>query len=260
MSTPEAGWYDDPWSPDQYRYWDGSMWTPHAAPKHGVSQAAPSAVSVGSNGASTMATGPSAPPPYTGYATQPEPWRPTFGPTTPDGVPLASRWARLGGRLLDNLFVAIVALPLNLYFLVQYNQAASTWSDELSRRVDNGETPNPFAFSGDMIKWLIPIMIVNVVVGLVYEIFFLRRSGATPGKHVVGTAVRRYDDPQIPPDMTAIGRRSAVIYGLQTLYVVPLLFIPALLLWAIDSAWLLWDSKRQTWHDKAAATTVVKNR
>ena len=31
MSTPEPGWYDDPWSPAQYRYWDGAQWTPNVA-------------------------------------------------------------------------------------------------------------------------------------------------------------------------------------------------------------------------------------
>ena len=31
MSTPEPGWYDDPWSPAQYRYWDGQAWTAHVS-------------------------------------------------------------------------------------------------------------------------------------------------------------------------------------------------------------------------------------
>ncbi len=32
-STPEAGWFDDPEHPSQYRYWDGNEWTAHRSPK-----------------------------------------------------------------------------------------------------------------------------------------------------------------------------------------------------------------------------------
>ncbi len=32
-STPEAGWFDDPEDPSQYRYWDGNEWTAHRSPK-----------------------------------------------------------------------------------------------------------------------------------------------------------------------------------------------------------------------------------
>ena len=31
---PPADWYTDPEDPDQYRYWDGSDWTQHRAPRH----------------------------------------------------------------------------------------------------------------------------------------------------------------------------------------------------------------------------------
>lgn len=31
--TPQAGWYDDPEHPLQYRYWDGNEWTAHRSPK-----------------------------------------------------------------------------------------------------------------------------------------------------------------------------------------------------------------------------------
>ena len=31
--SPQAGWYDDPEHPSQYRYWDGNEWTAHRSPK-----------------------------------------------------------------------------------------------------------------------------------------------------------------------------------------------------------------------------------
>ena len=33
--TPQPDWYTDPEDPAQYRYWDGSQWTDHRAPRHG---------------------------------------------------------------------------------------------------------------------------------------------------------------------------------------------------------------------------------
>lgn len=33
---PRADWYDDPNDTSQYRYWDGSRWTEHTAPKAGA--------------------------------------------------------------------------------------------------------------------------------------------------------------------------------------------------------------------------------
>ena len=34
MTEVAADWYDDPENPNLYRYWDGSAWTEHRAPKH----------------------------------------------------------------------------------------------------------------------------------------------------------------------------------------------------------------------------------
>jgi uncharacterized RDD family membrane protein YckC len=260
MSTPEPGWYDDPWSPAQYRYWDGATWTPHVAQRQ-APVAPPTPTSI--QAPTQTYAGAGGPAPYSGYASSApvvDSWRPTFGPTTPDGVPLASRWARLGGRLLDNLFVTILAFPLNFYFIRKYNAAAQDWLDEVDRRQANGASPNPLAFPDEMVKWLVPIAIITVVVGVIYEAWFLNRSGATPGKHIVGTAVRKYDDPSIPPAEGVVVRRVAAQYSYQLLYIVPVLWPLLALIIVVDNGWLLWDRKRQTLHDKVAGTTVVKNR
>lgn len=33
MTTPDAGWYEDPEDPNSQRYWDGQEWTPQRQPK-----------------------------------------------------------------------------------------------------------------------------------------------------------------------------------------------------------------------------------
>ena len=38
---PPADWYTDPEDESQYRYWDGSAWTEHRAPRHGPPDGAP---------------------------------------------------------------------------------------------------------------------------------------------------------------------------------------------------------------------------
>jgi uncharacterized RDD family membrane protein YckC len=111
-----------------------------------------------------------------------------------------------------------------------------------------------------MIKWLVPIAIVTIIVGVIYEAIFLTRSGATPGKHIVGTAVRAVDNPAIPPAEGLVIRRVAGYYSYQLLYIVPLFWPLLALIFIVDNGWLLWDRKRQTLHDKFARSVVVKNR
>ena len=40
---PPADWYTDPEDDDQYRYWDGSRWTEHRAPRHSADAESPGA-------------------------------------------------------------------------------------------------------------------------------------------------------------------------------------------------------------------------
>ena len=275
MTTPVAGWYDDPWSGDQYRYWDGTAWTHHAAPK-------------------TAPPTPPAPPPVAAHADFPTYGSPTFGSpapygpgyatggstprqadsgynpypatpaspssraTTPDGAPLASWPVRLGARLLDNIFVMLISVPFNAYFWYRYFQAYQDYTQELQRRADAGATPNPFDFPSNLVQAMVPIVLITILVGLAYEVFSLRRWAATPGKRIVKSKVRGRDDPSIPPSMALIWRRCAFIYGVQLLYLSPLLGIVAGLLLLVDYLWPLWDKNRQALHDKVAGSNVVR--
>jgi hypothetical protein len=110
METPlTPGWYDDPESPEQLRYFDGVVWTRHTAPRR-TRAAAPQAA------AGVPPQAPQAPQPgYPAYGQggAPQQQAPQQGwlsdyqrqggwnapapmtgqrPRTPDGVPLASYW------------------------------------------------------------------------------------------------------------------------------------------------------------------------
>ncbi|MCE2511106.1 MAG: RDD family protein [Acidimicrobiia bacterium] len=101
-------------------------------------------------------------------------------------------------------------------------------------------------------------IIISIVVGFIdplllpilawaaYEIFFVALKGQTPGKMAVGTKVIRADNGNLPGWGPAAGRWIIPAIG----YV---LILPGLLVHAS----LLWDERRQGWHDKAVKTLVV---
>ena len=86
-------------------------------------------------------------------------------------------------------------------------------------------------------------------IGLLFvAIFFLRmlaKSGQTWGRRVAGIKVVRDDNGGPPGWGKAIGRAlfANVVSG-NVCY--------------LGYLWMLWDSKKQTWHDKVAGTYVVK--
>jgi uncharacterized RDD family membrane protein YckC len=321
MTMPPAGWYDDPWSPSQYRYWDGNAWTPHAAPKTAppVQPASPAqpptgwapgqsvhpgqagqAGEAGQGGAGGGAgPTPATPPPYasgygtptssgyettgqggsqggqTGYSgaapygpnesgygqpTQYGPsypvggeWQPVFGATTPDGAPLSGWWRRVGARLIDQIIVYLIALPITGYFWVQVGQEIG---DEIDRA---SESSGPFTASGDFYQHLLVASLITLVVAIVYEAYFLRHGGATWGKQLLGIKVRpREHDVQLEWD--AIAKRIGVIQGLSLLSAIPGIGFFAGIASLLNYLWPLWDKKRQCWHDKAAGTNVVRTR
>jgi uncharacterized RDD family membrane protein YckC len=207
-------WYDDPYSSDHYRYWDGTSWTGHVSPKYATSNR----------------------------------------PSTPDGVPLASWWQRVGARLLDQLIVTLISIPLAGYFYYRY---FTSLNDLMQQSLHHPRTPpNAFALPWEVYKWLLVAAVVSVAVAVIYEVVFLRRNAATPGKRIVGLRVRQRDA-EGPLPMSVIGRRVAVMYGLGVLALIPLVGLVAGLLSLLNDLWPLWDSKKQAWHDKAAGTNVV---
>jgi len=87
-------------------------------------------------------------------------------------------------------------------------------------------------------------LVIGTAVGIAYSAFFLGSpSGQTPGMRAVGIRVI---------DAQTGGR---VDYGrCVTRYIVA---IASGFVFFLGYLWMLWDPKRQTWHDKAAGTIVV---
>ena len=100
--------------------------------------------------------------------------------------------------------------------------------------------------AGIIVNLAIPI-IGGILVGAAYEIIFVTLKGQTPGKMATGIKIVRADSGALPEWGVSAGRWAipAIAYIL--------LIIPGLLV----NASLLWDDRRQGWHDKAVKTFVV---
>jgi uncharacterized RDD family membrane protein YckC len=107
---------------------------------------------------------------------------------------------------------------------------------------------------------LLGITLTSALVTLAYQTGFLKAFQATPGKMVLGIAVRSVDHPG-PMAWGTVLRRWAGQYGVQVLTLVPIVGQLVLGLYALaDSLWPLWDGRRQALHDKIGQTLVVRTR
>jgi uncharacterized RDD family membrane protein YckC len=227
--TQPAGWYDDPQDHSLFRYWDGEVWSSHTSPK------APPVP-----GQAVGGQGPGqASPMQAGWATPPA--------TTPDGVLLAGWGVRAVARLLDGLFTFLLALPLTGWLFYRYFTGAVDWASAQADQAAAGGPPPVVPFPPwDVLKYALAASLVGFVVAGAYEVFFLSRSGATPGKKILGISVRLRDRAGPPPMKTVLGRTG-------TYLVMSLVSMGSLL----DNLWPLWDAKKQALHDKVVGTNVV---
>jgi uncharacterized RDD family membrane protein YckC len=272
MTQQPAGWYDDPQDPSQLRYWDGVVWSTHVSPKisptveqstigmpFGVIPAAERPHSPGSQGAQgppTVQDGYGSPQQEQGRPggqwpaygqSSGEPWQPQRA-TTPDGVPLSGWWLRVAAWVLDSIFTSFLALPFTGWFYYRYMVGYMKWANDLAAQSAAGSPPVFKLPSLDIYGSLFAAVIIQLLVTGAYEVFFLSRSGATPGKKIVGISVRLRDQAG-PPPMKAVLVRTGCFMVVQ----LPLINIA----YYLDVLWPLWDDKKQALHDKVAATNVV---
>lgn len=273
--TPAGpGWYQDPDDADQLRYFDGVVWSTHTTPR--VSASAERSTigrAVPTPGSAERATGTGhdargpwggrdtgAGGPQSGHAGPPSGagWSPyaARADVLPDGAVLAEWWRRLLARLLDWLITSVIGVLVAIPWL---GDAARILNDYLSRAAasaSGGAQPDVGTFSTEFAAALVPISLVSLVVSLVYEVGFLTWKSATPGKMALGTVVRRVGHGE-PIDLATAVRRQAISIAASAIAFVPFVGILSTVLNVVDPAWLLWDPKRQTLHDKVADTVVV---
>jgi uncharacterized RDD family membrane protein YckC len=290
MSQP-AGWYTDPRNPDALRYWDGVLWTEHTTPRKsptadgsaiGRSPQPPAYGSPpttpmdqprtgwpeppetrrpaqGASGYPPAVGGYDRPPAGYGYGAAPQAAWHSGAPTAPDGARLADWWQRLLARLLDNVIVGLLVSIVGFPWIGGLVTAVTDFFAQALRDAEAGITtmPDQSALNEQLLGYVLPLTLTTVVIGLLYETFFLVRSGATPGKKVLGITVRRVHRAG-PLTVADALKRQSIQQGCNLLSLVPLVSLVTLVLQPLDNLWLLWDARRQALHDKVADTLVVR--
>ena len=153
---------------------------------------------------------------------------------TGERVELASPGARLGARLLDFVIMVIAVFVLALIFGASISLGSGS---------DEGIGLILGAFLG--------VILLFGLAGIAYEVTMIALKGQTVGKMATSVKVIRADNGQLPGWGKAIAR-----WFIPTLLgIIPFIgWVLALLCYLS----LTWDKVRQGWHDKAAATLVVK--
>ena len=299
METPSTpGWYDDPEAADQLRYFDGVVWTRHTAPR--TTRWTPPETSAPPAGPTAQVPpaaagedpygwrGPSsAPPPQQTHwgappaggmqqqwGQQPAPygqqqpgWGPGMGyasgPATPDGVPLAGYWQRVGAYILDILLTGLLSSIFGGYFLLK---ALRPWIDDFVAAGNSSDDPKVFE---DLLNSLssyltgrdfLTYVAITILVGLVYNVGFNTWRGATPGKMALRISVRERDKAG-PLSLQVALRRYALTLAIAILGALPSgLSLLAMLLRVVDLLFPAFDGRRQALHDKIGGTNVVQGR
>lgn len=173
----------------------------------------------------------------------------TFPPPSPSSGPSAAPAyagfrARLGAFVLDGLLHMAFLLPAAALLVVSVargrDRPCSVGSVVDGRATGVCHTPN---------EGVLVVGFVAFFVGFILYAWFvstrLGRTGQTPGRRVMGTRV--VDQHTGEP----IGvRRALVRYLLAGT-------VSAWFCW-LGHLWMLWDGRRQTWHDKLVGSIVVR--
>lgn len=179
--------------------------------------------------------------------------------TTPDGAPLAGWWSRVVAQLIDGLILLPVVIVVTVPFWGEIGDAFGSYWDELMDSMDNGSSaPSGTELQSDLFTTLLTISLISAVISLVYNVGFLMWKQATPGKLMMGLRVRRRETPGPMPLGTILVRWLTQFAPSYVLGQVPFVGYLSSTYVLLDSAWPLWDDKRQAIHDKAAKTNVVK--
>jgi uncharacterized RDD family membrane protein YckC len=149
--------------------------------------------------------------------------------------------------VLDVIFTGLLSLPFTGWFYYRYISGMVDWSKGVAAQSTSGSAPVVAFPPWDILQFAVAASIIGLLISGAYEVFFLSRSGATPGKKIVGISVRLRDRAG-PPTMKAVLLRTGCILVLSLI---------SSLAYLLDVLWPLWDDKKQAIHDKAAATNVV---
>lgn len=241
MSTPpSAGWFDDPDQPDQLRYFDGVIWTAHTTARSRFD----GQPAVQDNPASS-----------TGPAQQTAP-APVGGGSLGGSVhlTLAPLITRLVAYIVDRIIVGLLTAVTGFWLILR---AFDPLRDELEKASAAGDIAAILTLTDRADRsYLLAYLGFSLILALAYNVFFLVRKAATPGKLLLGLRVQSVGRLG-PLSMDTAMRRAGFEAVLSAMSQAPVIGLIGLFLAVADSVWPIMDPRRQALHDKVAGTVVV---
>jgi uncharacterized RDD family membrane protein YckC len=150
-------------------------------------------------------------------------------------VPYASWGIRLGGFLIDAVLLYVVQLIVGA--LLRHDNTL---------RVHFTMQPHNGSIKHGSISFL--VFIITAIIFLIYGTLMIGGRGQTVGMLAVGIKAIR-DDGGVVHYGQALARAVVQLIMGYTVVVI-----------ALSDLWPLWDRKRQTLHDKAVQTVVIRSR
>lgn len=187
---------------------------------------------------------PPPPPPGPPAGSPADPWSAFPRANVPAGQ-LAGFWARFVGYLLDGLLYGLLAaafvIPGGALMGYAFADCETVdYSDGTSELLCADGDINVGAVLGGL-----ALIVVGLIVVFVLYIRALGRTGQTWGRKIAGVKVVRQDDGQPIGVGKAFGRQLfAGVISANIFY--------------LGYLWMLWDDRKQTWHDKIVGSIVVK--
>ena len=153
----------------------------------------------------------------------------------------ASFWRRLAASFLDGIILGATLGIIGLLFsFIQVLISPPSFSSSpynFHSEVYNQLSPTKITFS-------ILTYLINMIISIFYYIYFIGAKGQTLGKMALNIKVVNEETNEAPGYLSAflrefIGKFFSLFFFLGFL-------------------WVIWDKKKQGWHDKIAHTIVVK--
>jgi len=143
-------------------------------------------------------------------------------------------WQRFGARFLDGIIILAIALiPAIIVGVMVYNAAYP--SDQLFVTDEQ---------AGDAVEaGILAGIAVCILVSVIYQLVGWS-VGGTWGMKALGLRLITSSTGEAPRFGRALMRYFVSLISLNVL-------------WFLGFLWMIWDEKKQTWHDKAAGTIVV---
>ncbi len=164
---------------------------------------------------------------------------PQASPPVESAVTVQDNYASFGRRFvansIDGIILLVIISIINLPLLI------TTFFLSPEPTTTSGEAP----FSPLLLFLPFVVQIANLFANIGYPLYFIGSRGQTPGKMVMKIKVMRLDQQEPPGYVTAFLRETVGK------------FISGLFFF-LGYLWMVWDDKKQTWHDKIANTIVVR--